>query len=1356
MASSRPANGYIAPPPPRPPAATDGNLSDGSSRTPHSANRQPQSQSLQSASRSYPPTSYPPVIQTIAAIGPPAVSPSELKRRRPPLHQPSAFSLGESPQQQQNGDGPDNGLAPPPNNTYKPSKYHQSDGEQSDDYLHSAASPLLANTPLRSHRRSLDPDDKHSKHNFLRRLLMRILPSKSLHQPLSSKPRKAALGNHSADSVELWDPKRPVASALRIAFAVCAVVVLVTLFTLLVHGGPTALVYIVHPFTHLLSPLLSSTPQPSISPLSTSHSFAAASSPASNYTPSILTAVTPPLSSYEFTIVSWFYTNDNAEQSSPTSTRTLQWHSLLSFVALTPPSHIIIYTNQASTCNDFVLKAYPEVQCYYLNDYFNAEFNLPYVDRLLTHAHSHAPDDLIVYTHQAVLLAGELANTVHRLIDLLPYHQFVATSKRLDTKLPYELVSLKDSSRSYVEDIVMMGRAYNRIYPNEWKVDLLVYSKYWFDQLLMAAASGSGGFPAFVFADYYWLNHMLAQFLLSQHITTIDLTQQRLLFHLKSNDTIDGIYVNDMRALAQHNLKLARTNTSERYLYGQLNNIPYQLTGRCPACHLQLSGSGSIDLLARKQAEQNWLIIIEMSDRDTSRVWNWLCWAERANVSNYLLVTDATSTVDYRKMYELGFPVLFTDGSDGSSGLIGYLLQKGYSVLTMDLDHYLLQSPLPYLLASPFDVMVKGDESNLYAGIVALRSSHYSHYYYTAVAQCIAAANTHGGDVLVGCAASTFRELRLQVKGGLLDILHFPTVKGFFIDQLSQRTGTYPIVLEASERWVEEVGLNIHHSSGSGQCQSAQRQPFAPCTADTPIVVRILTSTNLAGLRTLLSSLSSAQYADGAIVRLEVAIDYPAGNITTAVLAMHQQLVSYASSFVFPHGSVLVSVQEEHVGSARLLVADHDESSDAHVLLVRDDVQLSSMWHITARHLLSLYAQRSDPQLMGISLTVEDVVLGETHAKRSVVRHALDEVDELLGKGSAVLYGWQRPSPAVLLFPGFYHELLYFVDRMQSAYPNYHPCVPTLITNHRRRYLEYLSKWMYIRGAYLLYVSLPDHTAIAVQAADSSIATEQRYRPKLLNVQTFSQLSVGTAERPNALRVFDFHLTERAPAVLESRAAVERRSKQCWVQGDWKDEAEVIKMDEDELMSEAEEHRRHALHRERRLSKQQAAALAAEQQHGSKASDAVGGAGLEGHKVAKDAVAGVRAVGGDGKGKGAKKGEWEEAAARDIAESQAHGAAMALKEEKAAGKKAEGTQSAPAAPAAPASPAVPAATAPNQSAPTEATLSEARKKLSPEQQAVFDKMTKGKNTTAKGGDAAPAKPAPAKPKAPVDSTKKKA
>ena len=1316
MASSRSTNGYFpTPAPSRSSAATDGSQSD-SSRPAYST--RPLPQPLQAKSRSHLESSYPPISQTVPPTVP-SSSPSELKRRRPPSQQPTAFALS--------ADGVDGGLSAPPDTD----KYHPSDGEfiSRDDYVHSSTTPLLStpsssssspSTAYRTARRSSDPDDKY-RDSMLRRLLLRFLPWKSAHQTLSAKSRsrhlslEKGIGSHSVTSEPsaLWDSDRPVVSALRILFAVCAVVILVTVFTLMVHGGPTALMYITHPFSHLLSPFLSSTPQPAISPLSTS----AASSASSIYTQSLLSAVTPSLSSFDFTIVASFYTND---QSSPTSNRLLQWHSLLSFAALTPPSHILIYTNQPTTCADFVVKAFPDIQCFYLAEYFNVEYQLPYVDRLLSHAHSHALDDLIVYAHHDALLSSELGSTIHHLIDVLPYHQFAATSKRIDTKLPWELVSLKDFSRSYVDDICALGRAMNRVYQNEWNIDTLVYSKYWYEQL--TRSGDSNGLPPFVFADYYWTNHLLGLFLLSPHITTVDLSPQRLLLHLKSNDTIDGIIVNDGRSLAQHNLRLAR-NTSDRYLYGQLNNIPYQLTGRCPACHLQLSGSGSIDLLARKQAEQGWLIILEMGEKDTSRVWNWLCWAERANVSNYLLVTDSARVADYRQMYELGFPVLFTtEGSGGSVELIGYLLQKGYSVLTMDLDHLLLQAPWAYLQASPFDVMVKGDDANLYAGVLALRGSHFSHYFYTAVTQCIAASATHGVDVLAGCAALTFRDMRQQVKGGLLDILHFPTVKTFLVDQLSQRTGTYPLVLEISQSWLDELGLNVY--KGGGQCESAQRQPFEPFSVDTPIVVRILTSTNLPGLTALLTSLSSAQYEAGTSVQLEVAIDYPRGNVTASVVDLYQQVVSYASSFVFEYGSVLVSVQEQRVGSARLLVADHDEGTDAHVLLLSDDVQLSSMWHVTLRHLLSLCTQQSDPQLMGISLTVDNVVLGETHARRSAGRHAMDDVDKALGSSGAAMYGWQQPSTAVLLFPGYYHELLYFVDRMQSTYPNYHPCVPTLITNHRRRYLEFLSKWMYTRGTYLLYLNLPDRHTLAMQSEESLVGVEPRFIPKLLNLQTHTQLHVADVVMPSRVRVFDFHMIERSAGVLESRAAVERRSKQCWVQGDWRDEKEVIQMDEDELMSEAEEQRRHTLHRERQQRKQsELAALAAQHQSSDRRASQPAAVGVEGHKVASEAVAGVRVAGSDVREKGVKRGEWEEAAARDIAESQAHGMALAMKEEKA-GKKVEASQPAAAAPATPApEPAAaptPIATPTPQS--KEDAINEALKKMTPEQRRAYDQM----------------------------------
>ena len=1320
MASFRPSNGYN-PGPSRPAASIDDQRTDASQSTYSTSRSLPHAQP--GGSRLQPGGSYLPAGQQVPPTVP-ASSPSELKRRRPPSQQPSAFTLTAF-----SSDTADGATTPTESD-----KYHPSDGEfiSRDDYNHSSISPLLPSsssssptTAYRSARRNSDPDDKH-RHSLLRRFLMRF----SLYKAIAPHGGKShsrhlslekGLGSHSHSKApsQLWDREQPLYSALRIAFAVCAVVVLVTVFTLLVHGGPTALLYISHPFSHLLSPFFS-TPEPSISPLSTS----ASSSSPSIYTPALLSAVTPSLSSSDFTLVASFYVH---EQSSPVSARLLQWHSLLSFASLTPPAHVIVYTNQPTLCAEFVSKAFPAMQCFYPSDFFNVEFQLPYVDRLLAHAHAHALDDLIVYTHHDALLSSELAATIHHLTDVLPYHQFVATSRRLETRLPFELVALKDFGRSFVNDIVKLGRAMNRPYANEWNVDLLVYSRYWFEQLT------GGAFPPFVFADYYWSNHLLGQFLLSPHLTTVDLSAQRLLLHLKSNDTVDGVYVADMRALSQHNLRLAR-NASDRYLYGQLNNIPYQLTGRCPACALQLSGSGSVDLLARKQAEQGWLLVVEAGEHDAGRVWNWLCWAERANVSNYLLVTDSAATPDYQRMYELGFPLLFTDAGEGSTGLIGYLLQKGYSVLTMDLDHLPLQRPWAYLQASPFDVMVKGDDANFYAGMLALRASHYSHYFYAAVTQCTAASPRRGADVLAACAAHTFRDMRLSVKGGVLDILHFPTVKSFFIDQLSTRAGVYPLVLETSAGWLDELSLDIHRADG--QCEAAQRPPFEPFGADTPITVRVLTSTNLPGLKALLASLAQAQYEPGVSLQLEVAIDYPRGpNVTSSVVALYQQVVSYASSFVWAQGGVLVSVQEAHVGSARLLVADHDESSEAHVLLLSDDVRLSSMWHATLRRLLALCAQQPDSQLMGVALTAEDGVLGETHAKRSVGRHAMEDIDRLLGTATP-LFGWQQPSSAVLLFPGFYHELLYFVDRMQTAYPNYHPCVPTLVTNHRRRYVEFVSKWMYTRGLYLLHLNLPGRHALAVQTGQAAAGEEPRYVPQLLNLQTYTQMRVGElALPPGALRVLDFHMVERAAGVLESRALVERRAKQCWVQSDWRDEAEAIAMDEDELMSEAEEERRHAAHRERQAKKQsELAALAAQHQTSDRGANAVG---LEGHKVATEAVAGVHVAGGQGQGGAGKQADWERAAARDIAESQANNHALAMKEVQAGN--AEAGQPAAAAPAAAAAaPAAPPATAPpaaaapaaapapaapaGPAAGSDEAIAEALKNMTPEQRHIYEQL----------------------------------
>ena len=1196
------------------------------------------------------PSPYPPVSATSSAASvSSAVSPSELKRRRVPASLPTSFALSDD---DLNG---------------TPGKGHDLDGYPDSEPLLSLANGSSSSSSSYSRRRSADPDDKYSdkpSSTTWRRLWAFLSPHSTPRSRLRSS--NAASSSTSARALRagrlldlLYDRQRPCLTLVRVVLfaSLCAFALLVA--TLLLRGGTTALLYLTHPLIHLT---------PSMLLLSSLNRTADGA------------ALSPELSSSEFTIVASFFGN---AQSAAASTRILQWHSLLAFVELTPPSHLLIYTNGPSDCADFLHRAFEELQCFQFTDALHADLNLPYVPALLAHAHAHAKTDLIVYAHHDILLAPALASSIHALVDAIPGHAFLATSRRIDFRLPPDMVFRKDFSVPLTEPIVGAGRAVGRTYFNEWNVDLLVYSRAHFARLLPLASM-----PAFVYADYYWANFVLSAFLLAGDVAVVDLSAQQLVIHQKTNDTQDGIAVTDVRGLYQHNLRVAR-NHSDHYLYGSLTNLPNALTGSCPACRLHPSTDASVLLLARRQALAGWLIVMDVDEaRDSAAVWNWLCWAARANVSNFLLVSSSTDAA-YRTMWEMGFPIASTVAGTGppAAVVIDFVLQYAFNVLTMDWDHLLLQSPFPYLDASPFDVMLKGDEHNLYSGILALRSSHYSHYFWQLVLECrslqrhVADASPRGVD----CATSTYRDVRLLVKGGLLDLLHFPTVKSFFSDQLSQRTGMQPYVVETSPRVTELARLHI--AGDDATCESAQRPPYPPLTGSYPTVVRVLTSSHVDHLKALLASLAAAQY-DGATVDLEIAIDYPHANATDSERQGYHQVVELASTYQWSHGEVLVTLEDtERVGTARLLHADVDLERLAYVLAVTDEVVLSSMWYLSTRHLLSLFGD--DSQLLALSLTNENVVLGETHAMRSSRRLAMDETAQ-----APPVYFWQRPSSALLFLPHQHSELLIWMRLMQATYPTYHPCVPTLITNHHGGWQEWVSKWLYVRGSYVLYTNWPQRSVLAVKKEEAAL--ERRYVPALLNVKTFADMAITALQRASAepLHVFDFHLRRvDAPLTLQSRAHVQALSKQCWVMDDWKsDEAAAPNMVEDELMTDAEEQRRRATRKRRHPVP--ASFAPANSSAGRPERELVG------HAVSEQMVAGVRPVKKPASAKAraqAGKGtdSWAEAAAAAIAESTEHGAQEALREQQAANKNAPASPAAQPSPPSPAAAASPPAAAPN-------------------------------------------------------------
>ena len=552
-----------------------------------------------------------------------------------------------------------------------------------------------------------------------------------------------------------------------------------------------------------------------------------------------------------------------------------------------------------------------------------------------------------------------------------------------------------------------------------------------------------------------------------------------------------------------------------------------------------------------------------------------------------------------------------------------------------------------------------------------IRSSHYSHYYWDLALTCLT-QQSQIADVehRLDCYTSTFRDVRALVQGGLLDILHFPTVQSFFKDQLSQRTGTIPYVLETSPRAIDLARLHIARDGLT--CEAPQRPPFPPLTDSYPIVVRILTSSHVDHLKALLASLSAARY-DGAAIDLEIAIDYPHANATEDERKGYEQTVEMASTYVWTHGQAMVTVQDtERVGSARLIHADVDLDRLAYVLVLTDEVVLSSQWYPAVRHLLSLYSD--DPQLMALSLTAENDILGETQTLRSFRRRAFDETQT-----APPLFFWQRPSSALLFLPYHWVELVIWMRVMQARWPSYHPCVPTLITNHRTGWQEWVSKWMYERGMYALHTNWPQRSVLAMKVQEG---VEPKYEVTLVNVKSFGDMRIAELQREEEGRraVYDFHLRLMPSALpLLTRAQLQATSKQCWAMDDWKtDEAKAPNLSEDELMTEDEEVHRHAKQRRRHAQPHATANTSAAAAPLKQEDD------LAGHAVTEQMVAGVRPLRKAGsKGKGGKAVDaWADAAAAAIAESQEKGAQELSKEQAAAKKREQQQQPQPSNPAA--------------------------------------------------------------------------
>jgi len=347
--------------------------------------------------------------------------------------------------------------------------------------------------------------------------------------------------------------------------------------------------------------------------------------------------------------------------------------------------------------------------------------------------------------------------------------------------------------------------------------------------------------------------------------------------------------------------------------------------------------------------------------------------------------------------------------------------------------------------------------------------------------------------------------------------------------------------------------------------------------------IRIFAFTDVVSLRRLLDSLSATEWeGDRSSVSLEISIDRPPVGASQEQQNGWQAVQALANAFEWNHapgqstpasgvGSKHVIQQTQHIGvSGQYLTGWTPNAANDNelMLFLMDDVVLAPSWYQwMKRVLLKYYATPAqfDPRLMGISLTEQRLIVGETHERRfmpaSMDQPHLSSVrppSEIINH-AAQYYKYQLFSStngAQLFFPQHWRVFQSWLAPFQIdpssgvSLTGASPCVPTMISNTwfktdpAKHWYAWLIRFAFEKGYYILYTNFDDGSVFAVRARGQAAVTEHLSRL----VKDLSTLPKSLPSS-SATLVYDFHFNRvSTPDVLAWRKHIVAPHvlDQCW------------------------------------------------------------------------------------------------------------------------------------------------------------------------------------------------------------------
>jgi hypothetical protein len=535
------------------------------------------------------------------------------------------------------------------------------------------------------------------------------------------------------------------------------------------------------------------------------------------------------------------------------------------------------------------------------------------------------------------------------------------------------------------------------------------------------------------------------------------------------------------------------------------------------------------------------------------------------------------------------------------------VLSAGFHFVTADLDGVWLSDPIPHFNNRSDLQGQMHKETKISGGFVVVRATSYGKYFWDKVIQCqrdnAQFLSTHDLGTYEPskyteqyCINELSRDLASHpsFSRSLLDPWLFPDGKSFFTEMNSQIRGIHPVIIH--NNWIKGKDQKLGRlkdwsltsaDETSGECLLTETLPSPDISEDQPIqmIIRIVAYNRPEALTRLLDSLLKADYANDKII-LQIAVDHPVPSPLEDDVVAWNQVKRIANEFSWPYGEKQVIFHDHNIGIIGQWMGGWKPERDNEIcLFLEDDIEVSALFYTWLRRAVQhFYVNRSqfDPNLLGISIQQQHLMLGETYVQRYGSRTPRD----LLGRNEH-LYKYQLPAVfGTAFFPQQWRVLLNWLeekqlDKINGKSPISKACVPTLVSNTwwlanpYKAWRQWFNRFTFEKGFYTLYTNFP-----RIQPAQGySVATHQPsfyYKPgrssgyQLITSSTPIPTSTDFPDS-SQIPVFDFHFNRLAvPDVLKWRKNIynEKYVDQCWVIGSLAEKLRADQLQKEKELSE--------------------------------------------------------------------------------------------------------------------------------------------------------------------------------------------